>query len=480
MNRLYVCSRCLRSLKRKTRHFATQASPDLYDVAVIGGGPAGLSLLTALRTSKATSNLRLALIESRDLKQARQWRLPPDQYSNRASSLTPASRRFLEKCGTWSQIDHSRLRSYQKMQVWDGLSDSGRISFNSTTTEEAVAYMVENSNLTKALASQLELLKPISMFDNTMVENIQLGPPPDPSLSALNLSSYPHVALSSKHTIAARLLVGADGVNGPVRTFAGIPTRGWDYDRHGVVATLKLSPHKPGSDHATAYQRFLPSGPIALLPLPNGHATLVWTTTLEQAARLKSLSSGDFLAMVNAAFRLSVIDIDFMFTQTSGQLDEFQWRASVHPISDIETSGSIPQPVVSIQPGSIASFPLRLRQAATYTSDRIALIGDAAHTIHPLAGQGLNMGLSDSQALAGVIGNAIEHGADIGNELQCLDRFNNEVWMKNNRMLGIVDKLHWLYNARNPFIVGARSLGLRAVDSLNPLKGFFMRQASGS
>ena len=363
------------------------------------------------------------------------------------------------------------------MHVWDGLSPNGRISFDSPPSQGPIAYMTENQNLTRALMAQLDSLPPISMLDKTSVENIHLGPPPEPSLSSLNMSLYPHVTLSSKHTIAARLLIGADGINGPVRTFAGISTRGWDYDRHGVVATLKLEPSQGKTSETVAYQRFLPSGPIALLALPGDYVTLVWTTTPEQAARLKSLSTDDFIAMVNAAFRLDMPDLNYMFTQSSDQLSEYEWRSSRISTKDLEQSGDIPRGVQSVQEGSIASFPLRLRQATSYTTHRIALIGDAAHTIHPLAGQGLNMGLADSQALASAIEYAVEHGADIGDEMMCLDRYNSEVWMSNNRMLGAVDKLHWLYSATNPLTVAARGLGLGFVDRSEGLKGWFMRQA---
>ena len=340
--------------------------------------------------------------------------------------------------------------------------------------------MTENQNLTRALISRLDSLTSVSLFDNTSVEMIQLGSPADPSLESLNLSLYPHITLSSKHVIATRLLVGADGINGPVRSFADISTRGWDYDRYGVVATLKLKPNEIERSETVAYQRFLPSGPIALLALPGDYASLVWTTTPVQAATLKSLDIQDFIAMVNAAFRLEMPDLHYMFTQTSGQSSEFQWRSSIVPNNHLEQNGAIPRTVQSVQEGSIASFPLRLRQATSYTAHRIALLGDAAHTIHPLAGQGLNMGLSDSQALASTIEDAVEHGADIGNELMCLSKYNSEVWMSNNRLLGAVDKLHWLYSATNPLTVGVRGLGLGLVDRLEGVKGWFMRQAGSS
>ena len=429
-----------------------------------------------------TSHLRLALIESQDLDRTRKWHLPPDQYSNRASSLTPASIAYLSRIGAWSHTDESRMQPYHHMRVWDGLSSKPGISFDNPAADGPIAYMIENQNLTRALVRRLDELSHVSTFDTTSVEAIHLGPPPTPTAAedaSLDLSLYPHVTLSSKQIIAARLLVGADGINSSVRTFAGIRTSGWDYDRHGVVATLKIAADNDSLPIETAYQRFLPTGPIALLALPNGYATLVWTITPAPAALLKSLSTEDFMAMVNAAFRLSIVDLDYMFSISSGQTDELSWRESVSPSTIEEKRGDIPHLVDYVQEGSIASFPLRLRQSKTYTTHRVALIGDAAHTIHPLAGQGLNMGLRDSSSLVSAIEHAVSHGADIGNEITCLDKYNSDTWMSNNRMLGAVDKLHWLYSMRSAPAVGLRGLGLRAVDALEPLKGWFMRQAGG-
>jgi len=368
------------------------------------------------------------------------------------------------------------------MRVWDGLSSSGRIAFNSYAPDPPIACMTENQNLSRALLNRLDAVPSVEIHDQIRVENIKLGPS-TPTPTALDLSSYPHVTLSNKHTMVARLLVGADGVNSSVRSFAGISTNGWDYDRHGVVATLKLVPGMiPQTDRpqdVTAYQRFLPSGPVALLALPNDYATLVWTATPAQATRLKALGEDDFIAMVNAAFRLGNVDLDYMFTIDSGLLDEFEWRESVSPSTAAEEKGDIPRRIKFVQDGSVASFPLRLRQASSYVTERTALIGDAAHTIHPLAGQGLNMGLADSQSLALAIEYAVEHGADIGNELTCLNQYNSEMWMGNNRMLGAVDKIHWLYSVRSKPIVGLRSFGLRAADNFDGLKSWFMRQAGG-
>lgn len=364
------------------------------------------------------------------------------------------------------------------MRVWDGLDSSARISFDNSLSESPIAHMIENANLSRALLERIAALHPISLYDRTSVASIELGPPPSSvsTINSLNLSTYPHLTLSSGHTLAARLLVGADGLNSSVREFAGIPSRGWDYDRHGVVATLKLGPRESHHDAATAtaYQRFLPSGPVALLPLPNDYATLVWTTTPTQAAHLTSLSSQDLLAMINAAFRLEPVDISYMFTIPTGQVSELSWRESVTTPNPFDIP--LPPQIQSIQPGSIASFPLRFRHADTYISSRIALVGDAAHTIHPLAGQGLNMGLGDASALADAIQDCARHGGDIGVESN-LEGYQSKVYAANARMLGVVDKLHWLYRMEGWLGVQLRGWGLKGVARFGGLKEFLMKAA---
>ena len=378
------------------------------------------------------------------------------------------------------------------MHVWDALSES-KIDFsageNGQNTTSVTAYMTENANLTRALLARLESLEPISSFENTNVASTDLGPAQD-SPGSLNLSSYPHVTTSSSTSpLVARLLVGADGINSPVRTFAHIPTRGWDYDRHGVVATVKLVSRGEGSyspseedvpevqDNVTAYQRFLPSGPIALLALPGDHASLVWSTTPDEAARLKALDRADFAAMINAAFRLSVVDVNYMSKMPDGQVDDLAWRLSATNVPS-EDETKYPRTVDSVQEGSVASFPLRMRQADRYVGERVALVGDAAHSIHPLAGQGLNMGLADVASLVRTIEYAVIHGGDIG-VLGNLEAYESEMWMKNNRMIGVVDKLHSLYSVSWGPVVGLRSLGLGAVDRFTGLKALIMAQAGG-
>lgn len=447
--------------------------------------------------SPITSKLKVALVESQDLNKAQAWNMPSDQFSNRVSSLTPSSASFLRKIGAWEHLYINRVQEYQEMQVWDGETGS-RISFDwsmETAPFEdmrTVATMTENSNLVRALLGRIAASgdQGLTLFSNTTVASIENGS--DLQAAGPDLSAWP--VLSVKPTgpgsetkgtsrIAARLLVGADGINSPVRSFADIPTQGWDYNRHGIVATLALAdldtPPFP-ANLRTAYQRFLPAlgGPIALLPLPNNHATLVWSTTPENAAYLKSLSPSAFLAMVNAAFRLSMTDLKYMMgiersEQTSHE-DELAWR-----VQHTSLPSQTPPLATAVQQSTVASFPLRFRHAAQYISPRVALVGDAAHVIHPLAGQGLNLGLADVAALSRTIEYAVSHGMDIG-DLLTLERYSSERYLPNAKIGGACDLLHKIYTipGQGP-ITWARSLGLDVIDKLPFVKSFLMKNAEG-
>lgn len=419
-----------------------------------------------------TSGLRVALIEAQDLTKTRQWNLPPDRFSNRCSSLTPASADYFERIGAWAHMKQERIQPYHEMQVWDGVSDA-RIEFDwAGGPGETIAYMIENLNITSGLLSRLAELGGVSIFDNAKVEGITLGEDKD----GQDLSQWPVVQLASGQRLWARLLVGADGANSPVRSFAGIESRGWDYGRHGVVATLQLEGEGWGGHGAkVAYQRFLPTGPVAVLPLPGNYSSLVWTTTPDRAARLKSLSPGDFAAMVNAAFRLGPVDLDYLHTQASGQAEEVSWRAQ-HAAPAPE---AVPQAVTAVQEGTVASFPLKLRHADTYVGERVALVGDAAHSIHPLAGQGLNQGQGDVQSLARTIEYAVAHGQDAGAQLS-LEPYVADRYYANHLVMGVCDKIHKLYAVGGGPVVPLRSLGLNAVNALRPVKDFLMNQAAGN
>ncbi|RKF53694.1 Ubiquinone biosynthesis monooxygenase COQ6, mitochondrial [Golovinomyces cichoracearum] len=473
---LHVCRNCTTQQGPYTRSYATnlaKESPEIFDIVCVGGGTAGLSLLAALRSSPVTANLKLALVDNQNVQSFSDFSLPPTQFSSRCSSLTPSTVRFLDEIGAWKHIQLGRTQAYQEMQVWDGVSGA-RIEFNWQAHEKGktIAYMTENQNLSSALMKRIEELDGVKIFDSQRLVNICYGE----ETEQLDLREWPVLQLSSGSRLAARLLVGADGVNSPVRTFTGIDSRGWDYDRVGLVATLQSK--RDGnkfSELKTAYQRFLPTGPVALLPLPENYSTLVWTTTVERASLLKNLSTKDFVAMVNAAFRLSPTDLTYMHTIESTQENEFLWR-SQHSSFEAE---KIPPEIVEVQSESIASFPLKLKHVDKYIEQRVALIGDAAHSMHPLAGQGLNLGQADVESLVKAIRFAVTHGEDIGT-IAALESYNADRYAANHLILGVVDKLHKLYSVENGPLIPLRSIGLRAVNTLGPLKYFFMEQAAGT
>ena len=241
--------------------------------------------------------------------------------------------------------------------------------------------------------------------------------------------------------VLTRFQVGADGPNSPVRAFAGITTHGWAYDTHAIVATLSHAPRGAFQPPNTiAYQRFLPTGPIAFLPLSPTESSMVWSTKPALAAALKSLDPSVLVNFINAAFRLPEVSIrylhDLLLSRKAFTSDEVReeilWRERSHNIPATsayssalatrevgippEDAGSLPPLVASIQPGTVASFPLRYSHADTYIGDggRTVLVGDAAHTVHPLAGQGLNAGLADVQVLAQTIEMTLLQGGDVG------------------------------------------------------------------
>ena len=245
------------------------------------------------------------------------------------------------------------------------------------------------------------------------------------------------------------LQVGADGFNSPVRSYAGIPAFGWAYEAQGIVATMFHPPR--GSyegPNTTGYQRFLPTGPIAFLPLAPTRSSLVWSTKPNIAAALLACDPAVLASMINAAFRLPYISMKYLHQRILGAhaagapitpeevQEEIRWRENSHGIDQNSAhasalvkstdqpgippigSESLPPLITELQPGSAASFPLRYSHAESYIGDsqgaRTVLVGDAAHTVHPLAGQGLNLGLADVECLARCIDTSLLSGGDIG------------------------------------------------------------------
>ncbi|KAF9977102.1 putative ubiquinone biosynthesis monooxygenase [Actinomortierella ambigua] len=530
----------------------SEVAPERYDVVIVGGGIAGSALACALASSKIASTQKIALIEASDMSHhIDKWHPVPHEYSNRVSSLAPRSVQFLKRIGVWDELDPSRIGACEAMQVWDGVSGS-RIVFDAADSTNALhpkvtsflqehvfggaspsspsssqddtaakadqptnstqdsrpvlAWMTENLHVQYGLRKQMlahqERGVALDVFDRTKVLDIHTMHYTEPAstttatgakTAATDLSDWPVIQLDNGKAIQARLLIGADGVNSPVRSFAKIESLGWDYGQFGLVATLKIDPSTCSmrrQGEGIAWQRFLPTGPIALLPLNDGLASLVWSTTPKLAQELKKLPPQAFCALVNAGFSATPAELNYLYRNigADGQplVDfekEIEWRSSVaekEALADPKRAAETPRPpkVVDVQANTRAPFPLRFRNSNSYVEDRVALVGDAAHTVHPLAGQGLNQGLADVECLARVIEQSLRSGSDIGN-IHSLTPYSSERFLPNLAMLGTVDKLQKLYSTDFAPVVWARSWGLSAVDQLGPLKTELMRFAMG-
>ena len=396
--------------------------------------------------------------------------------------------------------------------MWDGLSDS-RIEFNApheSASSSEMARLTENINLQRGLLRQIDKsvsAGSLTLLDKTKVSSITSDAEPGTPSN----SGWPLLHLSNSHTIRARLLVGADGPNSPVRAFSKIDSYGWPYNMRAIVATLEhgrsVSSFGIERKHTTAYQRFLPTGPIAFLPVAPTRASLVWSTTPELAQALLDAGDGVLSVMINAAFRLPDVSMRYLHQYllekwqasavkkgcvTKEEMErELEWREQSHGISaesaltsfgvarDEEegipsTDAAMYPPLVhSIQPQSAASFPLRMSHADAYVGNRTALVGDAAHTVHPLAGQGLNLGIADAEALVRTIHRATIVGADIGS-YAVLEEYPRERYLANHGMLSGVDKLAKLYGTRSGPVVWLRSVGLEVANEWSGLKEAFM------
>ncbi|MEA3278914.1 MAG: UbiH/UbiF/VisC/COQ6 family ubiquinone biosynthesis hydroxylase [Pseudomonadota bacterium] len=387
-----------------------------FDLVVVGAGMVGAALACAC----LGKGWRLAVVESREPQRA--W--PAGEVDLRVSALNRASQRILERLGVWGRMLELEASPYREMRVWDAVG-RGSIHFDSADLgEQNLGHIVENRVTQLALWERLSQAEEVTLLCPSTVNEISLTP--DAAL----------LDLVDGRRISARLLVGADGRDSRVRDRVGIATRGWAYDQRAIVANVEVQDwHRE-----TAWQRFLPSGPLAFLPLSDGRCSIVWSVTEPRAQEL--------LALDNAGFRS---ELEEAFERRLGAIGKI---------------------------GPRAAFPLRLQHADHYVQPRLALIGDAAHAVHPLAGQGVNLGFLDAAELAAALDEAREHGRDIGG-MWALRRYERARRGENMLMLGAMDGFKRLFsNSVRPLAV-LRSAGLAAADRLAPVKQLFMRHALG-
>ncbi len=386
------------------------------DVVVAGGGMVGATLACAL----GEAGLRVALVEQREPSGG--W--PPEEVDLRVSALTRASQRIFSHLGAWERMVALRVSPYRQMRVWD--ADGGGIGFAAAEIGEAdLGHIVENRVVQWALWERLRELATVTLWTPQRVAHFVHDP-----LRGMV------VTLSGGEVLEAALLVAAEGASSPVRESAGITSSGWAYDQSAVVATITLE----GAHGDTAYQRFMPSGPLALLPINDGRCSIVWSTSPLAAKRLVELEERAFCQELTVA------------------------------------SQRLLGRVLGVGPR--ACFPLRLRNADRYVLPGLALVGDAAHGLHPLAGQGVNLGLLDAVALVDVLLEAREQGRGMGS-LATLRRYERARKGDDLAMLMLMDLFTRTFSNHNPLLRVVRNLGLEVADRAGPLKHLVMRRALG-
>jgi 2-octaprenylphenol hydroxylase len=386
-----------------------------YDVVIVGSGMVGAGFACAL----GNSSLKVAVLD-RALSAA-----PGQDYDRRVSAITLASQAFLENTGAWEGMVRRRVAPVQEMQVWSE-NGSGSVHFNAAEIgEPRLAWIIENSVVQSALIERLHQFTNVHYQCPVEIAQITFT------------DEGATVALVDGRALRTRVLVGADGADSAVRRMAGIETQLLNLDQKSLVATVTTE--KPHAQ--VARQRFLAAGPLAFLPLDEPNTcSIVWSADTARADQLLALDDPAFLAALQSSF-----------------------GEGLGKIRTVSARGA---------------FRLALAHAQAYTVPHVALIGDAAHTVHPLAGQGVNLGFLDAACLAEVLLDASAKQKDIGAHA-VLRRY--ERWRRgdNLAMVTVTGAFRYLFGNDLAFVNQVRNLGLDLTDAAAPVKNFIMRRACG-
>ena len=389
------------------------------DVLIVGGGLNGPLLALAL----AQAGLRVVIVDALPLPK----RANP-KFDGRSYAMALASTRLLQAVGVWSDLEDV-AQPMLDIKVTDGRAGEGPspffMHFNHAEIEEGpMGYMIEDRHLRPTLLKALK--------DHTNINSIHSAAITDQTVDATGIT----VKMASGDQLRSRLLVGCDGRASGTAQRAGISRTGWSYDQTALVCAIEHEkPH-----HGVAHQFFMPPGPLAILPLAGNRSSIVWSETTENAARINAMSDDEYLAVLRPRFGSFLGEIGLA--------------------------------------GARFTYPLSLSLANALVAERVALVGDAAHGIHPIAGQGLNAGVRDIAALAEVLADAARRGEDIGSAA-VLERYQQWRRFDNTTLAIATDTFNKLFSTDNSLLRGLRDLGMGLVGSIPGLRRGFIREAAG-
>ena len=394
-----------------------------FDVIVVGAGLIG----TASACLFARHGLKVALLESRSLDR----RAQNEAADGRVSAIGLAAGNLLKALEVWPGIDPDAMSPYIEMKVWERNSPA-KIAFVATDLgRPCLGHIIENRAMVAAMLEKLRQNYHVTIMDNTEISGIARGGAGAPLEVALCDGEG-----AGESKVKTRLLVGADGCRSRVRELCGISTRFSDFAQDAIVSTISTA----RGHRSTAWQCFLETGPVAMLPLADGRCSLVWSCDRARADELMGLEEAQFCARLQP-----------LFSHALGEITGCRRRRR---------------------------FTLGQHHADRYIADSVALVGDAAHLTHPLAGLGANLGFLDAAALAEVVEHAVARGRDIG-QYSVLRRY--ERWRKgdNALVLAMMEGLKELFGSPRPTARAARSTGMNLADSISPLKIILAKFATG-
>ena len=420
-----------------------------YDVVIVGGGLVGCTLALLLLQSSDRSRPRIALVEAGEISQSTSGTLLDESsddlvgdFDPRVVALTLASENLFKNLSIWSEVEALRTSPYRDMSVWDS-EGTGAIQFHAE--EAAVTHLgtiVENRLLLAVLRNRLldyQEKGHLDLYCGSKVE--RLGPVAGDESQQSNSDAVRFIGLANGQVLSARTLVAADGANSAIRSMAAFKMREWSYNHNAIVTTVKTQ----NTHEYTARQVFQGSGPLAFLPLQakSGdcrYSSIVWSQLPERANELMEMSDSEFASALEQAFESKL-----------GRIDQVAQRFSI---------------------------PLRQRHALNYYKDRIVLVGDAAHTIHPLAGQGVNLGLLDVAVLAEELLLAFDKQQDLGS-IKVLSRYQRRRVADNLAMMSVMEGFKRLFEDVNPLSRMLRNVGMSVLNQHPLIKQPILSRALG-